>query len=158
MKLPHLTSGILFESIAHTDTFNENEAIQSMETVKRILVVDDEDAILFSYRKLLQGAAVMVDDCTTLEEAIALIKDTAYSAVITDLRLSHSEGNEGLEILAYVKKHKPALPVIILTGYGNDEIKDQAMSLGACAYFDKPVQIAKIIKVLQEKGIPVGTS
>ena len=129
-----------------------------METVQRILIVDDEDALLFSYRKLLRGAAVKVDDCMTQEEAIALIRDNSYDAIITDFRLSHSEGIEGLEILKYVKIHKPATPVIFMTGYGNDAIKDKAFALGACGYFDKPVQISKIITLLRKMGIHAGES
>ena len=129
-----------------------------METIQRVLVVDDEDALLFSYRRLLRGATVKVDDCTTLEESIALIRDNIYDAIITDFRLSHSEGNEGLEILKYVKMHKPVTPVIVMTGYGNDAIKDEVLALGAYCYFDKPVQISKIITVLRELGIHAGES
>jgi DNA-binding NtrC family response regulator len=129
-----------------------------MERLKRILIVDDEDAILFSYRKLLRGATVKVDDCMTQEEAIALITENNYDAIITDFRLSHSEGSEGLEILKYVKIHKPATSVILMTGYGNDAIKGQALTLGACGYFDKPVQISKIITLLKEMGIHAGES
>ena len=113
---------------------------------------------MFSYRKLLRGATVKVDDCMTLKEAIALIRDNSYNAIITDFRLSHSEGNEGLEILKYVRIYKPATPVIFLTGYGSDEIKDKAIALGACGYFDKPVQISKIITLLREMGIHAGES
>jgi DNA-binding NtrC family response regulator len=129
-----------------------------MQTTQRILIVDDEESILFSYRKLLQAPEVQVDDCMTLEEALARIRDHDYNAIITDYRLSHSEGNEGLEILEYVRDHKPATPVIFLTGYGNDEIKATALALGACGYFDKPVQISMIINLLRQMGIRVGKS
>lgn len=129
-----------------------------MKTDQRILIVDDEDAILFSYRKLLQGAVVKVDDCVNVEEAIALINENSYNAIITDLRLSHSEGNEGLEILQYAKAHRPETPVILLTGYGSNDVKDKALALGACGYFNKPVQIATIITLLKEMGIHAGES
>lgn len=129
-----------------------------MMTAQRILFVEDEDSIVFSYRKLLRGAVVKVDDCMTLDEAIALIRDNSYSAIITDLRLSHSEGNEGLEILKYVKIHKPGTPVILLTGYSSNEMKDTAIALGASGYFNKPVPVSAIISLLREMGIPAGKS
>jgi len=127
-----------------------------METRYRILVVDDEDAILFSYKKLLQGTIVDVNGCASIEEAFTLIKTKRFSAIITDLRLSHSESNEGLEILQYIKGHELTTPVIVLTGYGSDEIKDKALALGAYGYLDKPVNITEIVKILKEIGIPAG--
>jgi DNA-binding NtrC family response regulator len=126
-----------------------------MQTFQRILVVDDEDAVLFSYKKLLSSKTVRVDGCMTLEKALSLIRENDYDALITDLRLTHSEGNEGMEILKFVKQYKPSIPVILLTGYGNDQIKDNALALGACGYFDKPVQITKLITILRDIGIHI---
>lgn len=129
-----------------------------MKTKQRILIVDDEEAIIFSYKKLLSGGQVEVDGCMCLEDAIALIKSNKYSAVITDFRLSHSESSEGLEILQCIRKYNPTTPVIFFTGYGSDEIKDQVLSLGACSYFDKPVHVAEIVKTLRAMGVEAGIS
>ena len=129
-----------------------------MEAKQRILIVDDEEAIVFSYKKLLRSGCVEVDGCMCLEEAIALIKNNRYSAVITDFRLSHSESSEGLEILQCIRKYNLATPVIFFTGYGSDEIKDQVLALGACGYFDKPVHVAEIVKALRAMGVPAGIS
>lgn len=127
-----------------------------MESMHRILLIDDEEAILFSYKKLLGGEFVEVDVCVSLEEALAMMRDNSYSAIITDLRLSHSDSNEGLEILQYAREHAPSTPVLFLTGYGSEEIKDKAIALGAYCYFDKPVRVSAIFTVLKELGIPVG--
>jgi len=127
-----------------------------MEAKQRILIVDDEEAILFSYRELLQGASVEVDGCMNLEKALALIRANSYSAIITDLRLSHSESNEGLQLLRHIKTHRPAIPVIVTTAYGSDAIKDEVLASGACGYFSKPVRIAEMLRVLQEMGVPAG--
>lgn len=123
--------------------------------MKRILIIDDEEAILFSYGKLLQNALVEVDTCDTAEAALRLISENSYDAVITDLRLSHSESREGLDVLTYIRKHKPETPTIFLTGYGSDEIREQILSLGAHDYFDKPVPISEIADCLKTLGIPV---
>jgi DNA-binding NtrC family response regulator len=132
--------------------------MEFMRTNQRILFVEDEDAIVFSYRKLLQGAHVEVDDCPTLDEAISLIRDNDYNAIITDFRLSHSEGNEGMEILRYAKVHSPETPVILLTGSGGNDLKEKALALGARGYFNKPVQVSTIITFLREMGIHAGLS
>jgi len=123
--------------------------------VKRILIIDDEEATLFSYKKLLGKTFVEVDTSGTAEDAIRLIQENSYDAVITDLRLSHSESSEGLDIFRYIRKHKPETPTILLTGYGSDEIREKILSLGAHAYIDKPVQISEIVNCLKALGIPV---
>ena len=123
--------------------------------LKRILIVDDEEAILFSYGKLLQGTFVEVDTCNNLEDAIHMMKAGAYDAVITDFRLSHSESSEGLKILQNIKGNRPETPVIFITAYGSDEIREKILSLGAHRYFDKPVHISEIIECLKTLGIPV---
>ena len=122
-------------------------------TVKRILIVDDEEAILFSYKRLLQGRFLNVDTCGEIEAALEMIRMVDYDVVITDLRLSDSEGREGSDILRYAKQHKPLLPVIIVTGYGNDDISDEVYALGAYRYLDKPVAISALIDVLSSLDI-----
>lgn len=126
-----------------------------METVHRILIVDDEEAILFSFEKLLRGPLVEVDVCMELEEAFERLASNHYDAVITDYRLSHSESNEGMILLRHIKNNKPTLPVIFLTGYGSDEIKGEVLALGAFAYFDKPIKMTDLYRTLQETGIPL---
>ena len=123
------------------------------ETKKRILVIDDEDVILFSYKKIFQGSHLDVDVCGTPEAAVEMIRNNVYSAVISDIRFTDSESREGLDILRYVKEHSPATPVIIMTGYGSAELKEKAFELGAAFYFDKPVEISLIEDALRVLGV-----
>lgn len=126
------------------------------KAIRRILVVDDEDAIQFSYKRLFQGAFVEVDTCGSLEEAISMIKDTDYDVVMADFRLSHSEAREGLDILESIRQYKPATPVILMTGYGSSEVLEKTIALGVVKYFVKPVQVSELIELLTKMGLPVG--
>jgi len=127
-----------------------------VQEIRRILIADDEEAIRFSYQRLLRGTRVEVDTCANLETAIALIEANNYSAVISDVRFSPSDEGEELEILRQVRKHRPATPVILMTEFGNDEVKEKALALGAAAFLDKPVPAAILFARLKEQGIPVG--
>jgi len=120
---------------------------------RRILVVDDEVAIQFSYRRLFRGAGVEVDACGTLEEALGMIGATDYDVVMADVRLSHSEAHEGLDILEHIRRHKPATPVILMTGYGNPDIERRAAALGVLQYLVKPVQVSELMELLARMGI-----
>ena len=126
------------------------------ETEKRILVVDDEDVILFSYKKIFQGDMLVVDVSRDPETAMEMIRDNSYNAVISDIRFSDSESREGLDILRYVREKCPETAVILMTGYGSSEIREKALELGTDFYFDKPVAISTIENTLMNLGILSG--
>lgn len=122
-------------------------------TKKRILVVDDEEAILFAYKKLLKTDNVDIDVSSNFEGAISLINSNDYNAVFSDIRLGGVGETEGLSILKYIIERRPNMKVIIMTGYGSDEIKAQALKMGACCYLEKPVESTKIFLILSDLGI-----
>ncbi len=112
-----------------------------MSKNKRILIIDDEQALLIALKKLLQDNKVQVDTAETMDEAISHIKETSYEVIIADIRLSGILNQEGLEILRYVKAHKPGTRVMLMTGYGSPDVMEHAFDLGADYYFEKPVSI-----------------
>jgi len=117
---------------------------------KRILVVDDEHAILFAYKRLLQLEGFNVDVCATYYCAIAMINGNNYDYVLSDIRLGDSDNIEGLDILKYVNENEPSIKVIIATGYGNEATKEQALKMGVKHYFEKPVDTRKLLMLLKE--------
>jgi DNA-binding NtrC family response regulator len=116
----------------------------------RILLVDDEEAILLSFTKLLTRAHFDVDTAHRMEDAEILLCEHEYSVVITDLRLTGVLGEEGLEILNYVREKNPRTAVILVTGYGNPGIMNKAYQLGASCYFEKPVDPMRLIDAVKE--------
>lgn len=128
------------------------------DTKKRILIVDDEEAILFSYKKILQGPFLEVDVCDSFLNALEMISSRDYNVVITDLRLSDSEGQEGLEVLRYVRNYNPSAAVLFLTGYGSDEIKEYVLANYNTYYFSKPLPVSELVEILRGFGLIVGRS
>ncbi len=127
--------------------------ILSVETGKqsvldRILIVDDEVATLFAYKKLIEKEGIGVDVCESLDEAIVQIKTRPYYAVIADMRLAGTDNTDGLKILHFVREMRLDTKVIIVTGYGNKEIEQTALAMGATYYFEKPVLPSTILGVL----------
>lgn len=120
---------------------------------KRVLVVDDEKAILISYKRLLQSDNIMVDTADQMEDAEKLLKAWSYDVVIADLRLTGILGEEGLEILKYIKEHNLRTEVILVTGYGSPEIQEKARGLGAAFYFEKPVASDLLKDALHNLGV-----
>jgi len=118
----------------------------------RILFVDDEKAFLIVSKKLLTRDWVEVHTAETKDEALAMIDENEYDVVITDIRLTGVFGKEGIDILRYVKEHKPQTHVILITGYGSPAIKKKAIALGAAYYFEKPVSLFILRDALEKLG------
>ncbi len=121
---------------------------------QRILIVDDEKAILLAHKKLLKSSTVDVDTAESINETQDLLKRNIYNAVIVDLRLTGIEGEEGLEIIKSVKQFYPQTKVILVTGYGSTAVMEKAYALGAAFYFEKPVS-SEILKIAL-KSLDIG--
>jgi DNA-binding NtrC family response regulator len=124
---------------------------------KHVLVVDDETTILIAFKKLLESAEVEVDTAETLEDAQELMNKRSYQAVIADLRLSGIAGEEGLEIIRYVKERDPETQIILITAYGNQDVMSRAYNMGASFYFEKPVSTNVIKDALKSMGVILNT-
>ncbi len=119
----------------------------------RVLIVDDEAAILLGFKKIIQCNGVEVDTAETVEEAIGLLGLGDYQFVITDLKLSGSRGEGGFEVLEYAKKKQPDTAVILITGYGTPEIMERAFSRGVACYYEKPVSANVLRDALKKLGL-----
>ena len=109
-----------------------------------ILVCDDEEGIRESFKLIL-------DDLYHLRfannglEAIDMLKDSAPDLMLLDIKMPKMHG---MEILKQVKKLKPSLPVIIVTGYQSVEMAQEALKHGAADYIPKPFESKQILKAV----------
>ena len=120
---------------------------------KHVLLIDDETAILMAFKKLLQGPGIEIDTADTKESAQSALNQRNYAAVIADLRLGDTGGEEGLELLRFVKQHNPAVPTILITAYGNPEVMERTYRLGADLYLEKPVSSNTLKDALKKLGV-----
>ena len=123
-------------------------------TLKKILIVDDEQSILLSLSHLLKIPGVEVIACNEIEQAEEALGSSHFDLVIADIRMSGVNGVEGLELLSYVKQHFNT-EVIIMTGFGTPEIEEEAYRRGAYHYFRKPIEIKDLMQRVSSLGIPV---
>jgi CheY-like chemotaxis protein len=114
---------------------------------KRILVVDNEEGILFAVKRYLTGAGFQVDCARELEEAEALAAYVEYDLVIADLSLSERGSTEGLEILRYIRQCRPRTRMILLTAYGSPAVEKEALRRGCDAVLHKPKPLADIVQI-----------
>jgi len=114
---------------------------------KRILIVDDEESLTWSIAKNLQKQYIdfEVHAKNSGEEALMLLKQLPFNLVISDIQMP---GISGLEILKYVKKYLPDLPIIMMTSLDNPEIKRLADQASEIYYFEKPFDIGELKKTI----------
>jgi DNA-binding response OmpR family regulator len=123
------------------------------DSVKKILVVDDEDSILFAFSKVLVKPRIEVHTAQTLNEALALLQKNSYDIVIADLRLSGTASFEGFNVITSTAETQKECKIIVMTAYGDEKTKEKVFSLGADFYLEKPVSPQKIKELIASMGI-----
>ena len=124
---------------------------------KRILLVDDETAVLFAYKKVLQREQFKVDAIESKDGSYVLLDRNRYDVAILDLRLGGESNEEGFELLQHIKGAHPETVIIMITAHGNQDVRDRAYQMGADHYFEKPVSTNRIREALVTSGVlPTG--
>ncbi len=123
-----------------------------------ILFVDDEVEILDTVGQYLSQEGFNVTLSDDGLKALGLVKeDRRFDVVFTDLKMPEFDG---LELLAAIKEHRPAIEVIIVTGYGTIESAITAMKFGGYDYIQKPIKLGQLKmlcdKIMAEKKLKEG--
>lgn len=112
----------------------------------QILLVEDNASLSQGLKVALSKEGFIVNPVATGQFAVDIIKSETPDAVILDLGLPDMDG---LEVLAVAKKHRPNLPVMILTARDQIEDKVQGLESGADDYLAKPFDMLELIARLK---------
>ena len=100
-----------------------------------ILVVDDDLSVCKSVAAIFKNESCTVDTVNSGEEALQKVKEKNYALVIVDLMMP---GKSGLDVIKELKKKKPDLTIIMITGYPSIKTAVKAIKTGAYDYIPKP--------------------
>ena len=103
-----------------------------------VLVVDDEEDIRELLELSLLRMGLGADAAGSLAEARECIERTRYRLCLTDMRLPDGDG---LELVEFIQRQQPALPVAVITAYGSIETAIRALKLGAFDFVTKPIEL-----------------
>jgi DNA-binding NtrC family response regulator len=129
-----------------------------MEPIK-VLLVDDEEDFLEPLAKRLSKRRMTVATAGNGAAALEILETIDIDVVLLDVKMP---GQDGIQVLKEIKKNKPLVEVIMLTGHASVEAAISGMALGAFDYLMKPMGIDEIVfklqdayksKALQEKKI-----
>jgi DNA-binding NtrC family response regulator len=113
----------------------------------RILIVDDDRFFTKVLRIILTGENFQVSSAVSLAEARALLRQTRFDVIISDLRMP--DGDDGLSLLEQLRAEGNPVPFIMLTGYGEVSNYMVAMNAGATEYLNKPVRSEELFAAIE---------
>ncbi|TKB24479.1 sigma-54-dependent Fis family transcriptional regulator [Desulfopila sp. IMCC35006] len=110
---------------------------------KKILVVDDEESIRFTFRSFLTEEGYEIATAANYGEAVALMAHAKFDLLFIDIIM---EGKTGIDLLRTIKTGNPNAQVIIITGAPSVDTATEALRLGALDYIVKPIRQNELIK------------
>jgi len=117
------------------------------KSIKRILVVDDEENTRIGLTKLLSQDGYEVESAANGNDALDLLGQHKVNLVISDINMPDMNG---LVFLRELSRKFPSTSVIMITAYGGVESYLEAMNLGAYEYLHKPVRLDELRSVMQK--------
>ena len=101
----------------------------------RVLVIDDEDVVHASLRKILSRLGYGVEGVLSARDGLSRLDSESFDLIITDLMMPQMNG---IELLSELRRRGSTTPVLMITGYPTIRTAVQAMRLGAVDYVAKP--------------------
>lgn len=116
--------------------------------MSRILIIEDEPAIRRVLVKILseENTSYTVEEAEDGAVGYEKIKNTDYDLVLCDIKMPKMDG---VELLEAVKKIKPEIPMVMISGHGDMETAINTMRLGAFDYISKPPDLNRLLNTVR---------
>ncbi|MFF2017326.1 response regulator [Paenibacillus sp. NPDC058177] len=110
----------------------------------KVLIVDDEPSNVYGLVRYIEWESLGYEQpmtCESGEEALELLKETAFDVLISDVSMPEMSG---IELVAHAKWMYPQLQVLMISGYNEFEFVRDAIDVGAQAYVLKPLKLEEV--------------
>jgi DNA-binding NtrC family response regulator len=114
---------------------------------ERVLLVDDEEEFVDTLAERMRNRGMEVATSNSGPEALELVDAEPYDVVVLDLLMP---GMDGLEVLERIKKRKPDIQVVLLTGHATVERGVEAIKQGALEVLEKPIDLSKLSETIHK--------
>ena len=115
-------------------------------TTARALIIDDEPDIRELLSITLDRMEIQSDTAADITQAKKLLENKNYNLCLTDMKLP--DGN-GIDLVKYIQKQLPDLPVAVITAHGSIDIAIEAMKAGAFDFINKPIELGTLRKLVE---------
>jgi len=119
---------------------------------KKILIIDDEELIVRSLKKLLEKNDFEVFLAKNGQDALVMTEEERFDLVIADIRLPGMNGVEAIQAIynELEKNKQKRIPAIFISGYSTDNIKHAAKKLQPLDYVSKPFNNDELIDTIRK--------
>ena len=117
------------------------------DTKARVLIVDDDESVLRSVKRVLESSNINVTTAGSAADALGLVHVKRFDAIVTDIVMP---GMDGLEFIHLVRERDQELPVIILTGFPTLDSAVRAIKEGSFRYLMKPYAADELCATVNE--------
>jgi putative two-component system response regulator len=107
-----------------------------------ILIVDDEESVRTMLKRMLEREGYACETAEDAEKAILNLLSHKIDLVISDVRMP---GKSGIQLMEEIKQNRPEIATLIMTGLGDKQIADAAISAGSSGYLYKPFQKIQVL-------------
>jgi DNA-binding NtrC family response regulator len=113
----------------------------------RVLFVDDEDDFRETVVKRLNARKIFAQGAESGVKALEVLESQDFDVIVLDVKMP---GMDGIETLRHIKKMKPEIEVIMLTGHASVEFGLKGMQLGAFDYVMKPAPLTELLDTIAQ--------
>ncbi len=110
-------------------------------STQRILIIDDEEAIRFALRDILEYENYTIDEAESAAKALTILDNEKFDVIICDIKMP---GMDGIELLSKIQLISDT-PVIMITGHGNIDTAVEAIQKGAYDFITKPLDLNRLL-------------
>lgn len=118
----------------------------NVDKAPTILIIDDDDDLRYSLKRVLSGKNYDVLEAASGEEGLEMVQKTKVQVILLDNRM---KGMSGMEALQHLRGMNPNAMIILMTAYGTTQTTIEAMKFGAFDYVMKPFDLKKILSLIE---------
>lgn len=116
---------------------------------KRVLIADDELSMRTTLADILADNGFDVSTADNGEAAVEMCEQKAYDVVLMDVRMP---GIDGVEAFRRIRRRSHGVSVILMSAFGDEDLKQQALRDGAIAFLDKPLKLETVIQLIADSS------
>jgi DNA-binding NtrC family response regulator len=114
---------------------------------ERMLIIDDEDIVLESCRRIFSAEGFQVSCTTSPPEGLRLIADSSFDVILCDWKMP---GFDGMDVLEELERRSPHSAVVMISGYPTPARQTEALKRGAMDYVAKPFTPGEIVEAVRK--------